>query len=170
MAILPVLICPDPRLRNQAETVTQFDDELAKIVADMLDTLAVEGGGGLAAIQVDIKKRIVVIDKHAAGINEHMVLINPEIIARSGVQESKEGCYSIPGVLISVQRAAKATVRAQNLQGDFFETSGEGWLAACFQHEIDHLNGVLSIDYISSSLKRELVLEKVRKAAKQKNK
>jgi peptide deformylase len=157
----------DPVLETKAQTVTDFDTpELHKLVCDMFESMYAAKGVGLAAPQVGISKRITVIDtSNGENPEEKLVLINPEIIKREGTQTGEEGCLSLPGFREQVTRAKKATVRAQNAKGEFFELTGEDLLARAFQHETDHLNGILYISHVSV-LKRDLIKRKIKKLVK----
>lgn len=163
--IREIRIYPDEVLKKKAETVTDFNEEIRQIVNDMFETMYKRGGVGLAANQVGILKRIVVIDLHSGKENqgkEQIVLINPEIVALEGEEVKEEGCLSLPGLYKKVKRAAYAKVKAQNLDGEEFTIEGEGLLARAFQHEIDHLNGIVFIDRLSP-LQKRLALEKYKK-------
>ena len=164
MAKLEVLCFPDPRLRTVAKPVAEVTDETRRIVSDMLETMYDEFGIGLAAVQVNIPQRIVVIDLSEDG-SEPMCLINPEIFETEGTEEMEEGCLSVPEFRALVQRAEKIRFRALNEKGEEFEIEADGLLAVCIQHEIDHLNGKLFVDYLSP-FKRERVAEKLRKLAR----
>ncbi|MFC3033207.1 peptide deformylase [Pseudoalteromonas fenneropenaei] len=164
MAILEVLRFPDERLRTVAKPVAAVDDTVRQIVKDMLETMYDENGIGLAATQVDIHQRIVVIDVSEER-NEPRVLINPEIIAREGTTISEEGCLSVPYSYAKVDRAEQVTVKALNEQGEEYQFSADGLLAVCVQHELDHLLGKLFIDYLSP-LKRQRIRKKIEKEAK----
>ncbi len=154
---------PDPVLQQPAEPVTEFNDELRALVDDMFESMYAAKGIGLAAPQIGISKRLTVIDlSFKENPEEKIVLINPEIIHRQGRQYEEEGCLSLPDIREKVVRAEKVTVRAQNLDGEWFEIDGDELLARAFQHEIDHLDGVLFIFRISA-LKRDLVLRRIRK-------
>ena len=160
-----IRIYPDEVLKKKAETVTDFNEEIRQIVDDMFETMYKRGGVGLAANQVGILKRIVVIDLHSRKENqgkEQIVLINPEIVTLEGEEIKEEGCLSLPGLYKKVKRAAYAKVKAQNLDGEEFSIEGEGLLARAFQHEIDHLNGIVFIDRLSP-LQKRLTLEKYKK-------
>jgi peptide deformylase len=157
---------PDPVLQKPAEPVTEFDDELRKLVEDMFESMYEAKGIGLAAPQIGISKRLTVIDlSFKKNPEEKIVLINPEIIHKEGKQYEEEGCLSLPEIREKVSRAAKVTVRAQDADGKWFEIDGDELLARAFQHEIDHLDGVLFIFRISA-LKRDLVLRRIRKMQK----
>jgi peptide deformylase len=161
--ILPIIKYPDPILQRPTEPVTQFDDELRRLVDNMFESMYDAKGIGLAAPQIGVSKRLTVIDlSFQKNPEDKIVLINPEIIHREGRQYEEEGCLSLPEIREKVVRAEKVTVRAQNLDGEWFEVDGEELLARAFQHEIDHLDGVLFIFRISA-LKRDLVLRRIRK-------
>ena len=162
MALLTVLEYPDKRLRNKALPVTQFDASLEETVAGMFETMRAAEGVGLAATQVNIQQRIIVMDVSESQ-QEPRCLINPEILHREGTQYEYEGCISFPTVYDRVERAAKVRVRAVDIKGQPFEIEGEGLLAICLQHEIDHLDGVLFVDHLSR-LKRERLCKKLEKA------
>jgi peptide deformylase len=164
MAVLHVLQFPDERLRTIAKPVATVNAETQQLVADMLDTMYDENGIGLAATQVNVHQRVVVIDV-SEDRNEPMVFINPEIIARSGETSYEEGCLSVPQNYATVERAAEVTVKAQDKNGNWFELKADGLLAICLQHELDHLVGKLFIDYLSP-LKRDRIRKKLEKEAK----
>jgi peptide deformylase len=157
----------DPILEQKAERVTEFDtQELNGLIADMFETMYAAKGVGLAAPQIGLGKRISVIDISVGeDENQKLVLINPEITLSDGKQTGEEGCLSIPGFREPVTRANKVTVKAQNAKGDTVELSGEELLARAFQHEIDHLNGILFINHLSA-LKRDIIRRKVKKLQK----
>lgn len=161
MALLNVLHFPNPRLRLKAKSVETVDDTIKTLAKDMLDTMYAEGGIGLAATQVDVQKRVIVID-----LSEHrddpMCLINPEIIELEGTEQMQEGCLSVPGYYDLVERAEKIRFRYLDLEGQAVEANAEGLLAVCIQHEIDHLNGKLFIDYLSP-LKQQRLRKKLEK-------
>ena len=161
MALRTILEFPDPRLRTRAEPVTRFDAALGALIDDMLETMYAAPGIGLAATQVDVHKRLIVIDISEEH-NEPLVLINPEILAREGEAQTEEGCLSVPGIFDEVKRAARVRVRAQDRNGDTFERDYEDVLAVCIQHEMDHLEGRLFVDYLSD-LKRERIRKKLDK-------
>ncbi len=165
MAIRTILEFPDQRLRTRAQPVTQFDAELGQLIDDMFETMYAAPGIGLAATQVDVHKRVVVIDVSEAR-NEPLVFINPEILAREGVEETEEGCLSVPGIFDEVKRAAKVRVRFQDRTGAVLERDFDGVLAVCVQHEMDHLEGKLFVDYLSD-LKRQRIRKKLEKERKQ---
>jgi peptide deformylase len=164
MAKLEVLRFPDERLRTVAKPVTEVNDEVRQIVKDMLETMYDENGIGLAATQVNIHQRIVVIDVSEER-NEPLVLINPEITNKSGSTTSEEGCLSVPHSWAKVDRAEEITVKALNEQGEEYSFDADGLLAICTQHELDHLMGKLFIDYLSP-LKRQRIRKKLEKEAK----
>jgi peptide deformylase len=161
MPILDILRYPDPRLYKKAEPVTEVDESVRALVADMAETMYAAPGVGLAATQVDIHKRIVVIDASEAR-DRLVVLINPEIIEREGVQYCEEGCLSVPGIYEAVERAESVTVRALGLDGQPFTLTAEGMLAVCIQHELDHLEGKVFVDYLSR-LKQQRIKAKLQK-------
>jgi len=164
MTVLHVLHYPDERLRTVAKPVVTVNAEIQQLVTDMLDTMYDENGIGLAATQVDIHQRVVVIDI-SEDRNEPMVFINPEIVARSGETSYEEGCLSVPQNYAKVERAAEVTVKALDKNGHGFEINADGLLAICLQHELDHLEGKLFIDYLSP-LKRDRIRKKLEKEAK----
>ncbi|HKD53590.1 MAG TPA: peptide deformylase [Steroidobacteraceae bacterium] len=161
MALRTILEFPDPRLRTKAQPVTQFDAALGTLIDDMLETMYAAPGIGLAATQVDVHKRVIVIDISREH-NDPLVLINPEILSREGDATSEEGCLSVPGIFDEIKRAAKITVRAHDRNGGVFERNVEDILAVCIQHEMDHLEGKLFVDYLSD-LKRERIRKKLDK-------
>jgi peptide deformylase len=161
MARLAILEYPDPRLRKVAAPVAAVTPEVQKLVRDMAETMYAAPGVGLAATQVDIHKRVIVIDVSEARDDLH-VFINPEIAATEGEADCEEGCLSVPGVYDRVRRAAKVTVRALDERGEPFEGTFEGPLAVCVQHEMDHLIGKVFVDYLSP-LKRARLAAKLRK-------
>jgi len=164
MAKLTVLHYPDPNLRKRAEPVTAVDDDIGRLAADMLETMYAENGIGLAATQVNVQKRVVVIDLSTER-NSPIYLINPEILDSSGSREMEEGCLSVPDYFDVVERAEWIRFRYQDLEGETVETESDGLLAVCVQHEIDHLNGRLFVDYLSS-LKRKRIQKKLEKRQK----
>jgi peptide deformylase len=161
MAKLSILEYPDPRLRKVAAPVAAVTPEVQKLVRDMAETMYAAPGIGLAATQVDVHKRVIVIDISETRDQLH-VFINPEIVAREGEAECEEGCLSVPGYYDQVVRAAKVTVRALNQYGEPFELTTEGTLAVCVQHEMDHLIGKVFVDYLSP-MKRARLAAKFRK-------
>ena len=161
MAILNILHFPDPRLRNVAKPVALVDDATRQLVDDMLETMYQAPGIGLAATQVNVAKRVLVIDV-SEDKDQPLYFINPEILSRDGVEEMEEGCLSVPGFYEKVQRAERVKVRALDRGGEPFEMEADGLLAVCIQHEIDHLDGKLFVDYISQ-LKRQRIRKKLEK-------
>jgi len=167
MALREVLQFPDERLRTVATSVEVIDERVKQLIDDMLETMREENGVGLAATQIDVHKRIVVMDVSENG-DQPLVLINPEIIEKEGTIISEEGCLSVPGNHAKVERAAKVKVRALNREGEEYELEGEGLLAKCVQHELDHLQGKLFVDYLSP-LKRQRIKKKLEKEARIRN-
>jgi peptide deformylase len=165
MARLTILEYPDPRLRTRAVPVTRFDAALGKLVDDMFETMYAAPGIGLAATQVDVHERLIVMDVSKEQ-NAPLVFINPEIIARDGVEVTEEGCLSVPGIYDEVERADRVTVRALDRKGKPFERELDGIAAVCLQHEMDHLAGKLFVDYLSE-LKRERIRKKLDKDRKE---
>ncbi len=161
MARLTILEFPDSRLRRVAEPVESVSDRERQLAADMLETMYHARGIGLAATQVNQGVRLLVLDL-SEDRNEPKVFINPEIIARSGSQVCEEGCLSVPGIYAEVDRADKITVRALGLDGEPFEMEADGLMAVCIQHEIDHLDGKVFVDYLSP-LKRRMVEKRLKK-------
>jgi len=161
--ILKILKYPDPVLLRPGEPITEFDAELRKLIADMFETTYAEQGIGLAAPQVGVSKRLTVIDL-SMGKNpkDKLIIVNPEIISSEGKQYEEEGCLSFPDIREKVARAAKVRIRAQDERGKWFEMDGDELLSRCFQHEIDHVDGMLFI-FRMSALKRDLSLRKIRK-------
>jgi peptide deformylase len=164
MARLPILEYPDPRLRIRAEPVTKFDSELKTFVADLFETMYAAPGIGLAATQVNVHKRILVCDVGVDG-KQPYCFINPEIVHAEGKTNAEEGCLSVPEYYDFIDRAALIRVRAFDPDGREFELTAEGMLAVCIQHEMDHLEGKLFVDYLSE-LKRERLKKKAAKKAK----
>ncbi|HWK72639.1 MAG TPA: peptide deformylase [Povalibacter sp.] len=164
MALLPILEFPDPRLRTRAEPVAEVDAALRKLIDDMFQTMYAAPGIGLAATQVNVHKRVLVIDLSESR-KEPLALVNPEILERDGVEETEEGCLSVPGVYDKVTRAERIRVRALDRDGKRIEFEAEGLLAVCIQHEIDHLDGKLFVDYLSD-LKRTRIRKKLEKERK----
>jgi peptide deformylase len=165
MARLPILEYPDPRLRIRAEPVTKVDAEITRLAADLLETMYAAPGIGLAATQVDVHKRLIVIDVSEER-KQPYCFINPEIVWAMGRMNSEEGCLSLPGTFDFVGRAEKVKVRALDGTGKPFELEAEGLLAVCIQHEMDHLEGKLFVDYLSE-MKRQRLKKKMLKKAKQ---
>jgi peptide deformylase len=161
--ILKIVKYPDPILSRPGEPITEFNAELRKLIGDMFETTYAEQGIGLAAPQVGVSKRLTVIDLSVGKVPEDkLVLINPEIIFTDGKLYEEEGCLSFPDIREKVVRFAKVRIRAQDENGKWFEKDGEDVLARCFQHEIDHVDGMLFI-FRMSALKRDLVQRKIRK-------
>lgn len=157
---------PEPVLERKGAPVTEFNDELQALVDDMFESMYAAKGIGLAAPQIGLSQRLTVIDlSFQERPEDRIVLVNPEIIFREGKQYEEEGCLSLPEIREKVSRAAKVRVRAQDLKGKWFEMEGEELLARAFQHEIDHLDGILFIRRLSA-LKRDLVLRRIRKMQK----
>jgi peptide deformylase len=165
MALRTILEYPDPRLRTRAQPVTRFDAELGQLIDDMFETMYAAPGIGLAATQVDVHRRVLVIDV-SKDHDQPLVFINPEILSREGEEVTEEGCLSVPENFAEVKRAAKVRVRAQDRSGEFFEQDYEEVLAVCIQHEMDHLEGKLFVDYLSD-LKRERIRKKLDKERKE---
>lgn len=162
MALLDILHYPDPRLRNKAARVERVDDTVRKLTEDMLETMYAAPGVGLAAVQINVPSRVIVID-----ISEHRDtpyrFINPEIIEQSGDTELEEGCLSVPGIYETVRRSEWVRVRALDREGASFELEADGLLSVCIQHEIDHLDGKLFVDYLSR-LKQQRIRKKATKS------
>jgi len=164
MTRLTILEYPDPRLRTRAAPVDAVDARLRELIDDMLETMYAAKGIGLAATQVDVHRRLLVADI-SEDRNEPRVFINPEILSRDGTETSQEGCLSVPGYYDDVERAASIRVRAMDRDGKPFEADLGGLLAVCVQHEIDHLDGKLFVDYLSE-MKRQRVRKKIEKDRK----
>lgn len=165
MAKLDILEFPDRRLRTRAQAVDVFDQALKQLAADMLETMYQAPGIGLAATQVDVHRRLLVVDISEQH-DDPRVLVNPEILTAEGHQTYQEGCLSVPGIFAEVERAGLIRVRAQDLDGNASEFEASELLAVCIQHEMDHLVGKLFVDYLSP-LKREMVRRKLEKARRQ---
>jgi len=161
MALLTILHYPDERLRTVAKPVEQVDDQLRAFIDDMFETMYEAPGVGLAATQVNFHQRLVVIDVSEEK-NEPLVLINPEILEKHGIEQTDEGCLSVPGIYEPVERAERVKVRALDRNGEPFELEADGLLAVCIQHELDHLEGKLFVDYLSI-LKRQRIRKKLEK-------
>ncbi|MBK8164260.1 MAG: peptide deformylase [Gammaproteobacteria bacterium] len=161
MAILHILHYPDPRLRIKAEPVEQVDDEVRQMVDDMLETMYDAPGIGLAAPQVSVSKRLIVIDISETR-DAPVCLINPVILAREGSEVMEEGCLSVPGIYDTVERAAAIRVQAVGRDGASYEMEADGLLAVCIQHEMDHLEGKLFVDYLTE-MKRQRIKKKLEK-------
>ncbi|HAD32115.1 MULTISPECIES: peptide deformylase [unclassified Methylophaga] len=166
MAQLNILHFPDPRLRLKAKPIEKVTDEIRQLANDMLETMYDAPGIGLAATQVNQQKRLIVIDV-SEDKTSPLFLINPELIETEGEREFEEGCLSVPEAYETVTRADTIRVRALNLQGEPFEMDADGILATCIQHEIDHLEGKLFVDYLSN-LKRQRIKKRLEKHQKQK--
>lgn len=165
MAILPILHYPDPRLRNKAAPVAKVDGKLRALIDDMFETMYQAPGIGLAAPQVDVALRVLVIDISEQR-NAPLCLVNPEILHMEGIEQMEEGCLSVPGIYEPVQRAKNIRVRALDRNGASFEMDAKDLLAVCIQHEIDHLDGKLFVDYLSE-LKRQRLRKKLEKVRRQ---
>jgi peptide deformylase len=165
MAKLEILHFPDPRLRKRAVPVDKVDDEIRRLVDDMFETMYDAPGIGLAATQVNVQRQVIVIDV-SENNDQPLVFINPEILDREGEEEMQEGCLSVPGYFESVRRADRVRVRALDRNGEPFELETDGLLAVCIQHEMDHLDGKLFVDYLSP-LKRNRIQKKLEKLTRQ---
>jgi peptide deformylase len=166
MAVLEVVKWPDPVLDSPGEHVTDFDDELKKLVYDMFETMYAAPGVGLAAVQVGISKRLFVMDcSGGKDPAQRIALINPEVLRVEGTQNGEEGCLSFPGIFTPVERNLRAVVRAQDVNGEYFEVDGMELTARCMLHETDHCDGIVFLDKMSP-LKRELVKRKIKKLQK----
>jgi peptide deformylase len=165
MAILTILEFPDPKLRKKAVAVPDVDDDLRILIDDMFETMYAAPGIGLAATQVDVHKRLLVADVSQEK-DDPRVLINPEILEKDGVVVTEEGCLSVPGYFEEVERAEHIRVRYLDRDGNRQEQEAEGLLAVCIQHEIDHLNGKLFVDYLSEA-KRQRIRKKLEKDRRQ---
>jgi peptide deformylase len=161
MAALSILRYPDPRLYKKAAPVAAVDESVRALVRDMAETMYAAPGVGLAATQVDVHKRVIVIDASETR-DQLLVLINPEIVSREGVQYNDEGCLSVPGIYEPVERAERVTVRALGLDGKPFSVTAENLLAICIQHELDHLEGIVFVDHLSR-LKQQRIKAKLQK-------
>ena len=161
MAKLTILEFPDPRLRTKAQPVTEFGPDLARLVADMFETMYEAPGIGLAATQVNVHKQLLVLDVSEEKDQPH-VFCNPRVLVKDGIQTYQEGCLSVPGIFADVERANRITVEAEDVSGKTFTLEADGLLAVCIQHEMDHLAGRLFVDYLSP-LKREMVRKKLEK-------
>ena len=161
MAKLPILTFPDPRLRTKARPVARVDDKVRQLIDDMLETMYAAPGIGLAASQVNVHRRVIVVDVSAEH-DQPLALVNPVIDVAEGMQEREEGCLSVPGVFEEVSRAERITVRALDPHGESLEMDAEGLLAICIQHEMDHLDGSLFLDRLRG-VRREMMLRKLNK-------
>jgi peptide deformylase len=167
MAILTILEFPDPRLRTRAQPVDPAQvPSLAGVIDDMFETMYAAPGIGLAATQVNVHRRLLVVDV-SEDKSQPLVFINPEVIAKDGIQVYQEGCLSVPGIYADVERANQIRVRAIGRDGQPFEMDADGLLAVCIQHEIDHLEGKVFVDYLSP-FKREQVRKKLAKGVREK--
>ena len=163
MAIKKILTFPNPVLRQKVETVTSFDDSLKELASDLAETMYDAPGAGLAANQIGVCLRVVVVDVSAGKEDKkHLVLVNPEIIEKEGCQIDEEGCLSVIDLTANVERYRKLLIRAQDLDGKSWEFPAEDFFARVIQHELDHLNGILFIDHLSS-LKRALYKKRLKK-------
>jgi peptide deformylase len=167
MTKLVILEYPDPRLRKKAAPVTVVDDAVRQLADDMLETMYAAKGVGLAATQVDVHRRLIVLDL-SEGRNQPLVLINPELLKAEGSGPGEEGCLSLPGIYDKLTRATHIRVRALGRDGEPFERDADGLLAVCIQHEMDHLEGKLFVDYLSE-LKRQLIRRRLEKERKQRS-
>ncbi len=165
MALLPILHYPDARLRKVAQPIDRVDDGIRRLIDDMLETMYDAPGIGLAAVQVDVPLQLLVVDISEKK-DQPLVLINPEILSSSGEEQMEEGCLSVPGIYEPVERASQVTVRALDRHGEPFELEASGLLAVCIQHEMDHLQGKLFVDYLSE-IKRQRIRKKLQKQARQ---
>jgi peptide deformylase len=164
MTKLVILEYPDPRLRKTAEPVTAVDDAVRQLADDLLETMYAKNGVGLAATQVDIHRRVIVLDVSDSR-DQPLVLINPQLLSLEGNGPGEEGCLSLPGIYDKLPRATKIRVKALNRDGQSFEMDAEGLLAVCIQHEMDHLEGKLFVDYLSE-LKRRMIRRRLEKERK----
>lgn len=155
MAILSILEFPDPRLRKTARRVSKVDDDLRRLIDDMFETMYAAPGIGLAATQVNIHRRLFIADV-SADQTEPYALINPEILEKDGVIVTEEGCLSVPGYYEEVERAEHIRVRFENRNGEQVEMEAKGLLAVCIQHEVDHLDGKLFVDYLSEARRQQI--------------
>jgi len=161
MALLPILQYPDPRLYTVAARVTVVDDDIRQLIKNMADTMYAAPGVGLAATQVDDHRRVIVIDISETH-DRLQVFVNPEIVSATGTATCEEGCLSVPGIFEKIARAERITVRALDAQGAGFTLDADGLLAVCIQHEMDHLEGKVFVDYLSR-LKQQRILAKLKK-------
>src|SRR5688572_23413841 len=161
MALLPILQYPNPRLYTVAQPVTRVDDEIRQLIRNMAETMYAAPGVGLAATKVDVHKRVIIIDNSDAH-DQLQVFINPQIVSRSGTADQEEGCLSVPGIFEKVPRSELITVKALGADGQKFELTTDGLLAVCIQHEIDHLDGKVFVEYLSR-LKQQRILAKFKK-------
>lgn len=164
MSLLPILRYPDPRLHKKAAPVARVDESIRKLIADMAETMYEAPGIGLAATQVDVHKRVIIIDV-SEDKSKLLAFINPEILERSGEQVCEEGCLSVPGIYEKVTRSERVKVRALDPQGQPFTLEAEGLLAVCVQHEIDHLDGKVFVEHLSQ-LKQSRIKARLAKQAR----
>jgi len=165
MAILEILSFPDPRLRIRAKPVEEFGPGLLQLIGDMKETMYSENGIGLAATQVNVHRQVLVLDVSEQR-DQFRVYVNPELLQLDGSERCEEGCLSVPGIYAEVSRAKTIRVKARNPDGTSFEETLEGLHAVCLQHEMDHLKGILFVDYLSP-LKRQMVRKKLEKQKRQ---
>jgi peptide deformylase len=166
MAIRKIVTWPNPVLDTPGDHVTEFDDDLKQLVSDMFETMYAAPGVGLAAVQVGISKRLFVMDcSGGKDPSQRITLINPEVLRVEGTQTGEEGCLSFPGIFTPVERNLRAVVRAQDVNGEYFEVDGMELTARCMLHETDHCDGIVFLDKMSS-IKRELVKRKIKKLQK----
>jgi peptide deformylase len=165
MSRLTILEYPDPRLRTRARPVEKFDEALGRFIDDLFETMYQAPGIGLAATQVDVHKRLIIMDV-TEDRSAPLVFINPEILEREGAAKTEEGCLSEPGIFDDIERAARVRVRAQDRTGAVFERDLDGVVAVCLQHEMDHLEGKLFVDYLSD-MKRDRIRKKLDKERKE---
>ena len=164
MSLKEIIIYPDPVIKKKSESVEEVDEEIKQLIDDMTETMYASRGVGLAAVQIGILKRVIVVN-----VGEELVaLVNPEILENEGESKMEEGCLCLPGVLIDVKRSEKVKVKGLNEKGEEVVVDAEGLLARAFQHEVDHLNGILIINKVSR-IKRELLTNKLRKEAKERS-
>jgi peptide deformylase len=167
MTKLAILEYPDPKLRTRAQAVAVVDDAVRQLAEDLLETMYAANGVGLAATQVDVHRRVIALDVSETR-DKPLILINPELIAAEGKGPAEEGCLSVPGIYDKLSRPTHIRIRALDLQGAPFEMAAEGLLAVCIQHEMDHLEGKLFVDYLSE-LKRQLIRRRLEKERKQRS-
>ena len=167
MALLEIVHWPEPVLLTPGDPVTEFDDNLKKLVVDMFETMYAAPGVGLAAPQVGVSKRLFVMDcSNGRDPKQQIAMINPEVLIVEGEQNGEEGCLSFPGIFFAVKRSLRAVVRAQNVNGEWFELDGMDLTARCVLHETDHCDGIVFLDK-TSPLKRALAKKKIRKLQQQ---
>jgi peptide deformylase len=167
MTKLAILEYPDARLRTRAKPVAEVDDAVRQLADDLLETMYGANGVGLAATQVDVHRRVIALDVSETR-NQPLILINPELLSAEGEGPGEEGCLSLPGIYDKVSRATRIRVRSLDLQGKPFELDAEGLLAVCIQHEMDHLEGKVFVDYLSE-LKRQLIRRRLEKERRQRS-